>query len=96
LNEFMLRVAQVVIALGAVLVVVVFLTGLGRGLSAGTPASRKVIPGDRAVRARSPNTTRALLLLMLICVFGGVFLARPMLLVIAVVCLLAAYWTSRR
>jgi hypothetical protein len=92
----MLRVAQVVIALGAVLAVVVFLTGLGRGLSAGTPASRKVIQGDQAVRARSANTSRALLLLMVICVFGGVFMVRPMLLVLAVVCLAAAYWTSRR
>jgi hypothetical protein len=96
MNEFMLRVAQVVIALGAVLAVVVFLTGLGRGLSAGTPASRRIVPGGQAVRARSPNTARALLLLMVVCVFGGVFLARPMLLVLAVVCLLAAYWTSRR
>ena len=89
MGDFMLRVAQVVLALGAVAAVLVFLTGLGRGLQSGEGPPRA--RGGAAARRDRTQTVRGLLLLMVVAVFGGVLLGRPLLLLLAVVCLGAAY-----
>jgi hypothetical protein len=94
MGDFMLRVALVVLAVGAVMAVLFFLTGLGRGLQPDTeqPAAR----AQTGARGRRGQTTRGLLLLMVVAVFGGVLLGRPLLLVLALVCLAAAYLVRGR
>lgn len=90
----MLRVVLVLLAVGVVLAVLTFLSGLGRGLSgAGTPARPR---GGPVVRARRASTVRGLLLLMIVGLFGGVMLGRPLLLVLALICLAAAYFLRGR
>lgn len=94
MGDFMLRVAQVVLALGAVMAVLFFVTGLGRGLQPdGEQAGARAQAG---ARRRGGQSTRGLLLLMVVAVFGGVLLGRPMLLLLALVCLGAAYLVRGR
>ena len=94
MGDFMLRVALVVVALGVVIGVLVFLTGLGRGLQSGARASRMIV--DPAARRQRSQTVRGLLLLMVVALFGGVVLGRPLLLALALVCLGLAYWLRDR
>ncbi|MCC6189937.1 MAG: hypothetical protein IT318_12955 [Anaerolineales bacterium] len=94
MGDFMLRVALVVVALGVVSGVLVFLTGLGRGLQSRARPSRMIV--DPAARRQRAQTVRGLLLLMVVALFGGVVLGRPLMLVLALVCLGLAYWLRDR